>query len=171
MLLGFSKSEITTCAVEAIEKIRAKSKEQECERTPSEQGTSVTSDHTDVMKTVDAHPQLSQNRKKRKRRENGRLAPRTLDQARLDELHAVREQRLGERVPRQRRTHRRTAAAPAGTPSAASTVTLCLSAERYADAILLGGPALLQRTQQTYFEKRMIAFAVEGDGGGEKFCH
>ncbi|EJD05585.1 WD40 repeat-like protein [Fomitiporia mediterranea MF3/22] len=40
-----------------------------------------------------------------------------------------------------------------------SAVTLCLSAERFADAILLavkGGPELLQRTQQIYFEKRTI---------------
>ena len=40
-----------------------------------------------------------------------------------------------------------------------SAVSLCLSAERFADAILLavkGGPELLQRTQQTYFEKRTI---------------
>ncbi|KAI5121114.1 hypothetical protein M0805_002787 [Coniferiporia weirii] len=40
-----------------------------------------------------------------------------------------------------------------------SAVTLCLSAERYADAILLavkGGPKLLQSTQQAYFEKRTI---------------
>lgn len=40
-----------------------------------------------------------------------------------------------------------------------SAVTLCLSAERYADAILLavkGGSDLLQRTQKTYFEKRTV---------------
>ena len=40
-----------------------------------------------------------------------------------------------------------------------SAVSLCLSAERYADAILLavkGGPDLLQRTQKTYFEKRTV---------------
>ncbi|TDL22025.1 hypothetical protein BD410DRAFT_276586 [Rickenella mellea] len=41
-----------------------------------------------------------------------------------------------------------------------SAVTLCLSAERYADAILLsvkGGPELLARTQKAYFEKRTTA--------------
>ncbi|KAI0687703.1 hypothetical protein BC835DRAFT_1376066 [Cytidiella melzeri] len=38
-----------------------------------------------------------------------------------------------------------------------SAVSLCLSADRFADAILLavrGGPELLQRTQKTYFERR-----------------
>ena len=38
-------------------------------------------------------------------------------------------------------------------------VTLCLSAERYADAILLavkGGPELLNNTQKAYFEKRTV---------------
>jgi protein transport protein SEC31 len=38
-----------------------------------------------------------------------------------------------------------------------SAVSLCLSSERYADAILLavrGGPELLQPTQKAYFEKR-----------------
>lgn len=38
-----------------------------------------------------------------------------------------------------------------------SAVSLCLSAERFADAILLavrGGPELLQRTQKAYFERR-----------------
>lgn len=38
-----------------------------------------------------------------------------------------------------------------------SAVSLCLSTERYADAILLavkGGPDLLQRTQKAYFERR-----------------
>lgn len=38
-----------------------------------------------------------------------------------------------------------------------SAVSLCLSCERYADAILLavrGGPELLQRTQKAYFERR-----------------
>jgi protein transport protein SEC31 len=38
-----------------------------------------------------------------------------------------------------------------------SAVSLCLSCERFADAILLavrGGPELLQRTQKTYFERR-----------------
>lgn len=38
-----------------------------------------------------------------------------------------------------------------------SAVSLCLSCERYADAILLavrGGPELLQKTQKTYFERR-----------------
>lgn len=40
-----------------------------------------------------------------------------------------------------------------------SAVSLCLSAERFADAILVavkGGPDLLQRTQKTYFEKRTV---------------
>uniref|UniRef100_A0A8H7XM78 Protein transport protein SEC31 n=1 Tax=Psilocybe cubensis TaxID=181762 RepID=A0A8H7XM78_PSICU len=38
-----------------------------------------------------------------------------------------------------------------------SAVSLCLSSDRYADAILLavrGGPELLQRTQKAYFERR-----------------
>ena len=38
-----------------------------------------------------------------------------------------------------------------------SAVSLCLSAERFADAILLavrGGPELLQRIQKAYFERR-----------------
>lgn len=42
----------------------------------------------------------------------------------------------------------------------ASGVELCLSAERYADAILLavrGGPELLKRTQKTYFERSTTA--------------
>ena len=42
----------------------------------------------------------------------------------------------------------------------ASGVELCLSAERYADAILLavrGGPELLRKTQKTYFEKSTTA--------------
>ena len=41
-----------------------------------------------------------------------------------------------------------------------SAVSLCLSVERFADAILLavkGGPELLARTQKAYFEKRTIA--------------
>ena len=41
-----------------------------------------------------------------------------------------------------------------------SAVSLCLSVERFADAILLavkGGPELLARTQKTYFEKRTVA--------------
>lgn len=41
-----------------------------------------------------------------------------------------------------------------------SAVSLCLSAERYADAILLaikGGGDLLQRTQKAYFERRTIS--------------
>ncbi|KAF8324282.1 uncharacterized protein EI90DRAFT_3000716 [Cantharellus anzutake] len=41
-----------------------------------------------------------------------------------------------------------------------SAVTLCLSADRFADAILLaarGGPDLLQRTQTTYFERHTTA--------------
>ncbi|KAF5344633.1 hypothetical protein D9756_011231 [Leucocoprinus leucothites] len=41
-----------------------------------------------------------------------------------------------------------------------SAVSLCLSSERYADAILLavrGGPELLQRTQKAYFERRTTA--------------
>src|SRR6201999_1409367 len=41
-----------------------------------------------------------------------------------------------------------------------SAVSLCLTAERFADAILLavrGGSDLLQRTQKAYFEKRTIA--------------
>ncbi len=40
-----------------------------------------------------------------------------------------------------------------------SAVALCLSAERYADAILLavkGSPELLHRTQKAYFEKRTV---------------
>ncbi|KAH8112011.1 hypothetical protein DFH11DRAFT_531144 [Phellopilus nigrolimitatus] len=82
MLLGFSKSEIAARVVEAVERIRATAtpthapadvldeeskvhepivsfaepeaeQEQECERTPSEQGTSVASDHTEVTKAVD----------------------------------------------------------------------------------------------------------------------
>ncbi|KAI0302809.1 hypothetical protein B0F90DRAFT_1627011 [Multifurca ochricompacta] len=41
-----------------------------------------------------------------------------------------------------------------------SAVSLCLSVERFADAILLavkGGPELLARTQKAYFEKRTIS--------------
>ncbi|KAI0259714.1 hypothetical protein BC834DRAFT_974042 [Gloeopeniophorella convolvens] len=41
-----------------------------------------------------------------------------------------------------------------------SAVSLCLSVERFADAILLsvkGGPELLARTQKAYFEKRTVA--------------
>ena len=41
-----------------------------------------------------------------------------------------------------------------------SAVSLCLSTERYADAILLavkGGPELLQKTQKAYFERRTTA--------------
>jgi len=41
-----------------------------------------------------------------------------------------------------------------------SAVSLCLSVERFADAILLavkGGPELLTRTQKAYFEKRTVA--------------
>ncbi|XP_006463619.1 hypothetical protein AGABI2DRAFT_225478 [Agaricus bisporus var. bisporus H97] len=41
-----------------------------------------------------------------------------------------------------------------------SAVSLCLSSERYADAILLaarGGPELLKRTQKAYFERRTTA--------------
>ena len=41
-----------------------------------------------------------------------------------------------------------------------SAVSLCLSMERFADAILLavkGGPELLTRTQKAYFEKRTVA--------------
>ena len=41
-----------------------------------------------------------------------------------------------------------------------SAVSLCLSVERFADAILLavkGGPKLLARTQKAYFEKRTVA--------------
>ena len=41
-----------------------------------------------------------------------------------------------------------------------SAVSLCLSVERFADAILLavkGGPDLLARTQKAYFEKRTVA--------------
>ena len=41
-----------------------------------------------------------------------------------------------------------------------SAVTLCLSAERFADAILLatkGGPELLKKTQVAYFERRTIS--------------
>lgn len=41
-----------------------------------------------------------------------------------------------------------------------SAVSLCLSSERYADAILLavrGGPELLKRTQKAYFERRTNA--------------
>ncbi|KAL1685967.1 hypothetical protein GGG16DRAFT_65216 [Schizophyllum commune] len=41
-----------------------------------------------------------------------------------------------------------------------SAVSLCLSCDRFADAILLavrGGPELLQRTQKAYFEKRTAA--------------
>jgi len=41
-----------------------------------------------------------------------------------------------------------------------SAVSLCLSTERYADAILLavkGGPGLLQKTQKAYFERRTTA--------------
>ncbi|KAF9443094.1 hypothetical protein P691DRAFT_809519 [Macrolepiota fuliginosa MF-IS2] len=41
-----------------------------------------------------------------------------------------------------------------------SAVSLCLSSERYTDAILLaarGGPDLLQRTQKAYFERRTTA--------------
>lgn len=41
-----------------------------------------------------------------------------------------------------------------------SAVSLCLSMERFADAILLavkGGPELLARTQKAYFEKRTVA--------------
>ncbi|PSR74443.1 hypothetical protein PHLCEN_2v9855 [Hermanssonia centrifuga] len=40
-----------------------------------------------------------------------------------------------------------------------SAVSLCLSSDRFADAILLavrGGPELLQRTQKAYFERRTI---------------
>lgn len=42
-----------------------------------------------------------------------------------------------------------------------SAVSLCLSAERYADAILLaikGGEDLLQRTQKAYFERRTTSY-------------
>ncbi|KAM5541833.1 hypothetical protein V8D89_004562 [Ganoderma adspersum] len=42
-----------------------------------------------------------------------------------------------------------------------SAVSLCLSADRFADAILLavrGGPELLARTQKAYFERRTTAF-------------
>ncbi|KAH7912755.1 hypothetical protein BJ138DRAFT_1060464 [Hygrophoropsis aurantiaca] len=42
-----------------------------------------------------------------------------------------------------------------------SAVSLCLTAERYADAILLaikGGDDLLQRTQKAYFEKRTTSY-------------
>ena len=41
-----------------------------------------------------------------------------------------------------------------------SAVSLCLSTERYADAVLLavkGGPELLQKTQKAYFERRTTA--------------
>lgn len=41
-----------------------------------------------------------------------------------------------------------------------SAVSLCLSSDRFADAILLavrGGPELLQRTQKAYFERRTTA--------------
>jgi hypothetical protein len=41
-----------------------------------------------------------------------------------------------------------------------SAVTLCLSAERFSDAILLaakGGPELLKKTQAAYFERRTIS--------------
>lgn len=41
-----------------------------------------------------------------------------------------------------------------------SAVSLCLSSDRFADAILLavkGGPELLQRTQKAYFERQTIA--------------
>ena len=40
-----------------------------------------------------------------------------------------------------------------------SAVSLCLSAEQYADAVLLavkGGPELLNNTQKAYFEKRTM---------------
>ena len=42
-----------------------------------------------------------------------------------------------------------------------SAVSLCLSSDRFADAILLavkGGPELLARTQKAYFERRTTAF-------------
>ncbi|KAH8116058.1 WD40 repeat-like protein [Phellopilus nigrolimitatus] len=222
MLLGFSKSEIAARVVEAVEKIRATAtptqapadvldeeskvhepvvsfaepeaeQEQECERTPSEQGTSVASDHTDVTKAVDGEstttaPSLFG--------DDIGGTPQSDAEADFFSTMGTTRNTIPDHVqiPHQNYAHDSSVAATVGSrPSSSasevmksntfriypseeseidrlvtkslvlgdfeSAVTLCLSAERYADAILLavkGGPALLQRTQQTYFEKRTI---------------